>query len=95
MGPKGERGEPGLTGPKGDSVPGPQGPQGPKGERGDVTVIGDVELADAIRNLRIANAKWQAAWMAALARNAGRRHPGLKSAVEAVLQKLKADANGE
>jgi hypothetical protein len=51
-------------------------------------------MAEAILKLRAKDAAWQAAWMLALAKNAGRRHPGLKSAIDSVLQKMKADANG-
>jgi hypothetical protein len=33
------------------------GPQGPKGERGDLTVVGDAELAEAVKTLRAQKAR--------------------------------------
>jgi alpha-D-ribose 1-methylphosphonate 5-triphosphate synthase subunit PhnG len=78
-----------ARGPK-ESLRGPQGPQGPPG---DITVVGDAELHEAVVKLRKREAAWHAAWLTALQRNAGRRHPGLKSAIDSVLQKLKEEAN--
>ena len=37
-------------------------------------------------------AKWNAAWAYALEKNQTRRHPGHRSLVDSILQKMKADA---
>ncbi|MGA7511333.1 MAG: hypothetical protein WBW46_00475 [Candidatus Sulfotelmatobacter sp.] len=102
IGPEGRPGRDGasIVGPKGDSIVGPQGPAGqsivgppgPKGDPGDFSIVGPEELLVAVRKLKQKNAQWQAAWMSALVKNSSRRHPGLKSAVDSVLQKLRAEA---
>ena len=93
-GPKGERGEQGeastIPGPKGDS-----GDIGPKGERGDVTVVSQSELYAGVVKLR----KRHAAMLAALARahevNSTRKHSGLRSMIEAVLNTIASESNVE
>jgi hypothetical protein len=87
----GPRGEPSrIPGPKGDrGEKGDTGATGPQGPRGDVLIIGESEQADALRKLRLKEAKWQASWLMELERNTGRRHAGLRSAIESVLKVLK------
>lgn len=107
-GDKGDRGDTGAQGRNGrdgkngqdgkDSiVPGPAGKDstvpGPKGEPGDITVIGDAELHAAVLTLRAEKAKYTAALYEAFERNGKRRSPELRTMVDAVLRKLKADAN--
>jgi hypothetical protein len=94
----GERGSDGANGKDGrdgkDGADGKTGAQGPKGEPGDITVIGDAELQAAVVELKAKHAKTRAALLDAMQRNAdrNRRTPGLFTMVDAVLRKLKADA---
>jgi hypothetical protein len=91
VGPRGERGEKGErgeTGAKGEPsyVPGPQGPPGA------VTFLTDDQTKAEVQRMITAIAKWQAAWTYALAKNQTRRHPGHRSLVDSILQKMKADS---
>jgi len=90
VGPIGPRGE------KGDSIVGPQGEDstvpGPPGPPGSVTFLTDEQTKAEIQRLITQIAKWNAAWAYALEKNSTRRHPGYKSLVDSILQKMKTDA---
>jgi hypothetical protein len=58
-------------------------------------VAGDAELRAAVEKLRARNAAWHAAWLMALEKNSTRRHPGLKTTIDAVLAKLKTEADSQ
>ncbi len=104
-GPQGPQGIPGATGAvgpvgprgeKGDSIVGPQGEDstvpGPPGPPGSVTFLTDEQTKAEIQRLITQIAKWNAAWAYALEKNSTRRHPGYKSLVDSILQKMKTDA---
>jgi hypothetical protein len=70
---------------------------GPKGDPGDVTFIGPAEVEAAVDKVKAElvarTARFKAAVAVALEKNAQRaHHPTMKSAIDAVLRKLKADA---
>lgn len=88
IGPRGEKGDTGPAGPQGEAstIPGPAGPPGA------MTFLTDEQTKVEIQRLITAVAKWNAAWTYALEKNATRRHPGHRSLVDSILQKMKADA---
>jgi len=83
---KGDRGEKGEKGERGER--GERGPQGFDGPPGSVTVIGDSELATAVKQLRAERAKIQAAILMAVA-DAGQLTPTKRASVNAALASLR------
>ena len=76
-----------------DGRDGAQGPQGIQGVPGrDCTMPTESELADAVNALRLKLAKWQAAVLFQYEQNTGRKHQGLRAAIDAVLKNIERDA---
>jgi hypothetical protein len=73
-------------------VDGATGPQGAKGERGDVLVPNETELQQAVQELRLKLARWQAAIQFAHEQNSGQTHRGLKAAIAATLKAIEQQA---
>lgn len=100
VGPRGEQGLAGTAVAKGDKgdqgIPGRDGKDstvpGPKGDRGDVLIVGESEQAAAVVALRLKFAKTHAALTEAFRKNAGRKSPQIKTIIDAVLRKFKADS---
>jgi hypothetical protein len=94
----GPRGEPSrIPGPKGDrGEKGDTGATGPQGPRGDVLIIGESEMAEALRAARKALAEQHARFLAAvlknLEENATIRNEPARTLVRLHIQKLRQDA---
>jgi hypothetical protein len=57
-----------------------------------VAFLTDEQTKAEVQRLITGIAKWNVAWTYALEKNQTRRHPGHRSLVDSILQKMKTDA---